>query len=72
MTAVRIARRIGKAFLILTIGFLCSGCVAISVTTGIAGAGIAVASTAVGVGVTVGSVAVSATTTVVKAAVPGD
>lgn len=64
--------KIGKLFLIPASGFLLSGCIAMSVTSGIVGTGVAVAGTVVGVGVSVGSTAVSATTTVVKAVVPGD
>ena len=72
MTVVRIAKKVCKTLLILTIGFSVSGCIAMSVASGVIGAGVAVATTAVDVGVSVGSTAVSATTTVVKAAIPGD
>ena len=72
MIVVRTIRQICKTLLILTMGFSISGCVAISVASGVVGVGVAVASTAVDVGVAVGSTAVSATSTVVKAAIPGD
>lgn len=72
MTVARTTTQVCKTLLMLAVGLSVSGCIAMSVATGVVGAGVAVASTAVDVGVAVGSTAVSATTTVVKAAIPGD
>jgi hypothetical protein len=72
VTVVLNTKKACKTLMILTTGFLISGCTAIMIAGGVVGAGVAVATTAVGVGVSVGTTAVSATTKVVKAAIPSD
>jgi hypothetical protein len=72
VAVAQITTRAGKALLTFASGVLISGCVAVSVASGVVGAGVAVATTAVDVGVSVGKTAVGATTKVIKAAVPGD